>query len=72
MGNGHLSNEQNSHLLKMCCHPCLKDVFLCHLSGNNNTPEAAYAKAEATLSGLGSKASLHCLPRSKASELFEF
>lgn len=71
MGNGHLSNEQNSHLLRMCCHPGLKNVFLCHLSGNNNTPETAFSKAEATLAGIGSKASLHCLPRSASSELFE-
>ncbi len=71
MGNGHLSNEQNSHLLKMCCHPDLKNVFLCHLSGNNNTPKTAFSKAEATLTSIGSVASLHCLPRSESSELFE-
>lgn len=71
MGNGHLSNEQNSHLLKMCNHQGLKDVFLCHLSGNNNTPRRAYDIAKATLAGIGSQASLHCLPRSESSELFE-
>lgn len=71
-GRGHLSNEQTSSLLRMAHHDTLKDIFLCHLSGNNNTPETARRKGEATLRAIGSKASLHCLPRSAASELFEF
>lgn len=71
-GKGHLSNEQTTSLLRMAVHDTLRDVFLCHLSGNNNTPEAARRKSEATLRAIGSKASLHCLPRSAASELFEY
>lgn len=71
-GNGHLSNDQTSHLLRMAHHDGLKDIYLCHLSGNNNTPETAYKMAEATLRAIGSEASLHCLPRSAASELFTF
>ena len=69
-GHGHISNEQNSHLLRLAAHEGLQDIHLCHLSGNNNTPEKAYARAKKTLEAIGSRASLSCLPRSAASELF--
>ena len=69
-GHGHISNEQNSHLLRLAAHEGLQDIYLCHLSGNNNTPERAYAQAKKTLEAIGSRASLSCLPRSAASELF--
>ena len=70
--NGHLSNEQTASLLRRCRHETLRDVFLCHLSANNNTPELAYGSAQKTLGSVGSRASLHCLPRTEASELFTF
>lgn len=72
MQHGHLSNEQTASLLRRACHESLRDVYLCHLSANNNTPELAYAMAKKTLGSLGSRASLHCLPRACASELFTF
>lgn len=71
-GHGHLSNDQTASLLRRACHEGLRDVYLCHLSANNNTPSLAYQSAEKTLVSLGSRASLHCLPRSCASELFTF
>lgn len=70
--HGHLSNEQTASLLRRCRHEGLRDVYLCHLSANNNSPDAAFASAKKTLESIGSQASLHCLPRSASSELFTF
>ena len=70
--HGHLSNEQTGSLLLRSRHDGLRDVYLCHLSANNNTPDAAFASAKKTLESIGSRASLHCLPRACASELFTF
>lgn len=44
-GNGHLSNDECADALRKVWHPGLRNVFLCHLSENNNTPELAYAAA---------------------------
>jgi len=70
--HGHLSNEQTSALLRRARHDGLRDVYLCHLSANNNTPSLAFEAAKKTLESVGSRASLHCLPRSSASDLFTF
>ena len=70
--HGHLSNEQTSSLLVRSRHEGLRNVYLCHLSANNNTPALALAAAKKTLESIGSQASLHCLPRGSASELFTF
>ena len=70
--HGHLSNEQASSLLRRACHAGLRDVYLCHLSANNNTPAIAFETAKKTLESSGSRASLHVLPRCCASELFTF
>ena len=69
---GHLSNEQTASLLVRSRQEGLRDIFLCHLSANNNTPDTAYACAKKTLESIGSRASLHILPRACASELFTF
>jgi len=75
-GHGHLSNEQSSELVKAAYHPGLKDIYLCHLSENNNMPSLAYRQMEIVLTMLGLKVgediNLCCLPRRKASELFEY
>lgn len=42
-GNGHLSNEECANAIKEFLHPGLKNIFLCHLSEHNNTPELALA-----------------------------
>ncbi len=39
---GHLCNEDTAAVLTKNYHPGLKRIWLCHLSGFNNTPEAAY------------------------------
>ena len=52
-GIGHLSNDACAEAIVNFVHPGLKNLFLCHLSGNNNTPEAAYASALAALETAG-------------------
>lgn len=74
-GHGHLSNEECASLLKRAYHPELKGVYLCHLSNNNNTPQAAFSCAQEALSSIGvaigEEVNLCCLPRTIPSELFE-
>lgn len=38
---GHLSNEEMAAFIAEMYHPGLKNIMLCHLSENNNTPENA-------------------------------
>ena len=52
-GIGHLSNEACAQAIGQFLHPGLRNLFLCHLSGNNNTPELAYASARASLLAAG-------------------
>ena len=48
-GHGHLSNDACAAAIRDFWHPGLKNIFLCHLSGNNNTPPMALACAAAAL-----------------------
>ena len=53
-------------------HEGLRNIFLCHLSGNNNTPELAYASALAALESIGiekGSVALRVLRRGEASPL---
>ena len=38
---GHLSNEESARFMADIYHPGIKNIMLCHLSENNNTPERA-------------------------------
>lgn len=77
-GNGHLSNDECASAVRRFWHPGLKNLFLCHLSENNNTPALAFAAtAEALRSipaepGLTAKdiTNLQTLPRTNASVMF--
>lgn len=72
-GCGHLSNMECAEALKRIMHPGLKNIFLCHLSENNNTPELAYKASSEALAGIGvEKGTVHlrCLPRSYPSPVF--
>ncbi len=72
-GSGHLSNDQCASALKRICHPGLKNIFLCHLSENNNTPELACRASSAALeeAGIpGGSIQLRCLPRACPSPVF--
>ena len=50
---GHLSNDACAQAIGAFMHPGLKNLFLCHLSGNNNTPELAYESARSALLAAG-------------------
>lgn len=71
-GHGHLSNDECGNALRKMWHPGLKNVFLCHLSENNNTPSLAYDSAKAALDEVAPAGSvyLRCLPRTSPSPLF--
>lgn len=77
-GNGHLSNDECAEAVRRFWHPGLKNIFLCHLSENNNTPALAFeATAEALRSipagdGLSAKdiTNLQTLPRTTPSRIY--
>lgn len=48
-GSGHISNDECASAIRRFWHPGLRAVFLCHLSENNNTHEAAYSTALSAL-----------------------
>lgn len=54
-GYGHLSNSMCAEAIRQIYHEGLKNIFLCHLSRNNNTPELAYKSALDALSAVGIK-----------------
>ena len=71
-GNGHLSNDECGMAIRRFYHPGLKNLFLCHLSNNNNTPELAYNNALSVLDALGVERgtiNLRALPRTSPTPL---
>lgn len=52
-GTGHLSNRQAAETLAANFHECLKNVWLCHLSEENNHPELARKTIEYHLRSFG-------------------
>ena len=71
-GNGHLSNDECALAIKDFYHEGLRNLFLCHLSENNNTPLLAYRSASEALSELGvpsGQVNLRALPRREPSPL---
>jgi phosphoribosyl 1,2-cyclic phosphodiesterase len=72
-GCGHLSNDECASAIKRFWHPGLRNIFLCHLSENNNTHDLAYECAAEALEEIGvpkGSVSLRCLPRRYPSQLF--
>ena len=79
-GHGHLSNSECGEALKKLYSPRLRNIFLCHLSGNNNTPELCLASARQALSEVGAETtvssggqrplSLRVLPRGIPTPVF--
>jgi phosphoribosyl 1,2-cyclic phosphodiesterase len=53
--NGHMDNCATAKYLAEMYTPRLKNVFLCHLSQENNTPELALEASRTALEGLGLK-----------------
>ena len=73
-GCGHLSNDDCAEAIRSFYHPGLRNLFLCHLSANNNTPRLAYDSAARTLSEIGVPAGsvhLRILPRGEATPLLD-
>jgi phosphoribosyl 1,2-cyclic phosphodiesterase len=73
---GHLSNREAAEFLATHYHPGLKDIWLCHLSRDNNHPELAYKTVDIRLfrEGIrvGKDVTLTTLKRSTPSDLYEF
>ena len=68
-GHGHLSNDETAKAIRDFMHEGLRNVFLCHLSANNNTPELALAATRPAVEGTGVR--LEALPRTSPSAFFE-
>ena len=63
-GHGHLSNDECADAVRRIWHPGLKNLFLCHLSEHNNTPDLAWSAARAALDEAGAgNLNLRALPR---------
>lgn len=72
-GCGHLSNDECADAIAGFWHPGLRNVFLCHLSENNNTRELAYRCSKEALERAGAEegsVSLICLPRRTPSGIY--
>ena len=77
-GNGHLSNDECASAIRRFWHPGLKNIFLCHLSENNNTPSLAFDSAADALRSIRLDGhltakeitNLQTLPRTRASQMF--
>ena len=74
--SGHLSNRDAAEFLASNYSPVLKDIWLCHLSRDNNHPELAYKTVDYRLfqEGIrvGKDVSLIALKRMTPSEMYEF
>lgn len=53
--NGHMENEETGRLLKEVWHSAMRNIFLCHLSAENNTPAKALEAVGAALKERGIK-----------------
>ena len=72
-GCGHLSNDECASAIRRFWHEGLKNIFLCHLSENNNTRELAYGCSLDALTDMGVEkgtVALRCLPREYPSQMF--
>ena len=73
---GHLSNREIAEFLSNNYEPHLQNIWLCHLSGDNNNPELAYKTMETHLAEKGIKVgedvNLRVLERNKLSEKITF
>ena len=73
-GCGHLSNDECASAIRRFWHGGLRNIFLCHLSENNNTPELAYKASVEALQEAGypkGSIALRCLPRQHPSPMFQ-
>lgn len=75
-GNGHISNRLSADLVAQTYNSKLRNIWLCHLSQDNNTPDIAYQTFKEHLQNAGAKVGedlkLEVLSRYKISGLREF
>lgn len=75
-GTGHLSNTYCGELISQVFSPKLKEIWLCHLSNDNNHPELAFKTVETVLAKngiiVGQDVILKTLSRGKPSGAKEF
>jgi phosphoribosyl 1,2-cyclic phosphodiesterase len=73
---GHLSNRHTAEFLTGIYNQNLRNVWLCHLSQDNNRPEIAFRTVEQALLAQGAETGknirLEALSRHKVSGLREF
>jgi phosphoribosyl 1,2-cyclic phosphodiesterase len=73
---GHLSNREAADFLAVHYHPELQNIWLCHLSQDNNHPEVAYKTVNMRLLNegirVGKDVSLTALMRNTPSDLYVF
>ncbi len=74
-GHGHLSNAECAEAIRDFLHPGLRNIFLCHLSEHNNTPQLAFQASSEILQEYIRQSDIRpprlCpLPRMTASPLF--
>ncbi|GHT77176.1 MBL fold hydrolase [Bacteroidia bacterium] len=74
-GTGHLCNTETAEFLASNFSPHLKNIWLCHLSHENNRQEVAYEAVEKMFNQqgirIGTDVNLTALRRTTPSELFE-
>lgn len=74
-GGGHLSNRKAADWMRTHWTRQVKDVFLCHLSAQNNSPERAYESMKKALEQAGAQPGdtvrLMVLPRGRETELMD-
>lgn len=72
---GHLSNRETAEFLATHYSPHLKNIWLCHLSRDNNHPELAYKTVDIRLFNegirVGKDVNLTALKRSTPSDMYE-
>ena len=75
-GHGHISNRQTGEFLAENYKSHLRNIWLCHLSSDNNTPELAYETIKEHLVSkgieMGEQLQLHVLERNKLSPKIRF
>lgn len=75
-GRGHISNRQTAEFLAKNLKSHLRNIWLCHLSNDNNTPELAYETIEKQLVNkgvkIGERIQLNVLERNKLSPVMKF
>jgi len=70
---GHLSNTHTANFLSDNWHKNLSHIFLCHISGDNNTPELAFNAVQNALTAKNIEPKvLVALPRLIPSEMYIF